>query len=170
IGGLNVVTKNYKWFRGIYNISAPDTFSLSTTELTLNITKEDTFISDINVTVKYNGTAQSLSLFDYGGYIFYNTTVTAPLIVLDSEIPFSWNVTVLQSNGSLYNFTIDSTNRVLNWELDNCTNATIPTLNISFKNISTNDYVNVNLDYVFEYWAHSQPLIIRNFSGVFSII
>lgn len=164
IGGLNVVTRSYQWYRGTYDVSAPQTYSTLTTNLTLNITKNNLFIDNVSVTVSYNNIAEILSQTDYGSFIIYNVTVTAPIVSLDSNIPYSWNITINQTNGDTYNFTLAGNNVVLTFGLDDCTNTTVLTLNVTFKNISTDNYVNVNLDYVFEYRLRSSSLIL-NFSG-----
>ena len=164
IGGLNVVTENYQWYRGTYNVFAPEVYSRFAIDLILNITKNNTFINNVNVTISYNNTYRTFSQVDYGNYITYNATVIAPSVNIDSIVPYFWNITINQSNGNTYNFTITGNNSILSWGLDDCTNGTIPTLNISIKNISTNDYVNVNLNYAFEYQLGSLPYLL-NFSG-----
>lgn len=164
IGGLNVVTENYQWYRGTYIISVPETFGTFTTDLTLNITKNDLFITNVSVTLSYNHTDETLSQTDYGSHIIYNVTLTTPIVSSDSLVPYAWNITINQTNEDIYNFTLAGNHSVLNWGLDDCTNATVPTLNISFRNSSTNDYVDVNLDYVFEYGL-SLSSHIFNYSG-----
>jgi len=104
IGGLNVVTENYEWFRGSTSQSytTPVLTNVSTS-FYLNVTNAST-ISDINARFFYNYTEYSVTKTtsdDYG----FKATITTPSIELGSQtFNFTWNVSINQTDGTQYNF------------------------------------------------------------------
>ena len=152
IGGLNVVTKNYKWYRGDYDVIAEETFSLTTTDLTLNITKNSSYITNITIDLFYNNTVQTgITRTTFFDWIFFNKTVTAPMVSVNTNIPFIWNVTINQSSGAIYNFSISGTNSVLNWALDNCSLYSTHALNFTIQDELNLTSLIADIDGTFNY-------------------
>jgi len=104
IGGLNVVTENYEWFRGstAQSYTTP-VLTNTTTSFYLNVTNTSS-ISDINARFFYNYTEYSVTKTtsdDYG----FKATITAPALTIGSQVfNFTWNVSINQTDGTQYNF------------------------------------------------------------------
>ena len=120
IGGLNVRTENYQWYRGIAIDTNPDLFTLEKQEFVLNMTINISFITNTNATLIYNNTLQELTRIIGSTFVSFNTTITVPDITQDTNISYFWNVTVNQTGNELYDFLIERNSSVENWGLDNC--------------------------------------------------
>ncbi len=141
-----------RWYNGNYTVSAPEGQSLDTSVLTLNISKDDDFISNINVTFTYNNTLQTLvSNTSYTNYIIFNKTITNPDIDSDTNVPYFWNVTINQSDGISYDFIISENQSVLPWGLDNCTLYSTHAINFSFKDETNSSTVTSDITGTFIY-------------------
>jgi len=104
IGGLNVVTKNYEWFRGstAQSYTSP-VLTNTTTSFYLNVTNTST-ISDIDARFFYNYTEYSVTETTSDDYDF-EVTITSPAIALGAQIfNFTWNVSINQTDGTQYTF------------------------------------------------------------------
>jgi hypothetical protein len=104
IGGLNVVTESYSWYRGLTSQSytSPVLTNISTS-FYLNATNTS-IISDINARFFYNYTEYTVTKTTSADYGF-KATVTTPSVALGSQnFNFTWNVSVNQTDGTQYNF------------------------------------------------------------------
>ena len=110
IGGLNVVTKNYRWFKGNYTLdfTTPAT-SESTQTFKLNVSKSVGFVDNVDASFRYNGTYSAVTKNDFLTSSLFTATVTAP--EEEDTFSFIWDVNVTQNNSNQYNFSIvDSQN------------------------------------------------------------
>ena len=151
IGGLNVRTENYKWYRGTYTATAPEASSEESTVIILNMTMDADYISDLNATLIYNHTVATTSKTNYTTYMVFNATITTPSVLADSSINYTWNVTITQPNGGKYNLSISQNQSVLNWGLDNCTLFSTPAINFTIKDEMNSSYVNADITGTFNY-------------------
>ncbi len=143
-----------RWYNGNYTVSAPEGQSLDTSVLTLTISKDDDFISNINVTFTYNNTLQtSISNTSYTDYIIFNKTITNPDIDSDANVSYFWNVTINQSDGISYDFIISENQSVLPWGLDNCTLYSTHAINFSFKDETNSSTITSDITGTFTYSA-----------------
>lgn len=147
IGGLNINTVNYKWFKGSTTLIAPNGFSAGTSTLSLNITKNSTHIPTITATLNYNNTEQTVSSTEYTDYYIFSSSVTAPTISSDVNISYSWEIMINQSNSNQYNFTETANHSVFDWGIDNCSSYSTRALNVSFIEFETDNPININYEY-----------------------
>ena len=151
IGGLNVVTEKYQWYRGTFIDTNPDLFILSTGDFILNLKINTAFITNINATLIYNNTLQEVTRVIGSTYVSFNTTVTTPDITQDANVSFFWNVTVNQTDYGLYDFLIERNNSVENWGLDNCSLYSTHALNFSLQDEMNQSYLMGDISGIFNY-------------------
>ncbi len=112
IGGLNVVTENYNWYRGttIHSFSSSATTE-SVQVFSLNVTKLSGFVEEINTTFFYNNTKRTLTKTEGDEFTFFTTNFVVP----DVEQSFSleWIVNITQNDSNQYNFSINAQQNVL---------------------------------------------------------
>jgi len=160
IGGLNIITKNYLWYRGGYNLITPVAAAGETALLSLNITINDS-IANLDADLFYNGVLQTnLTKQNLTTYITFNNTITSG----DAEtVDYYWNVTVKQGDGTTIRFNIDNTHTVTSWDIFNCTSGNISlTINIYDEDNPTTA-LETDVEINMEYWISSQANT-QNFS------
>ena len=120
---------------------------------------------DIDAVLYYNGTAYPLTKTTYPTHTNFSTIISIPKIldlIRNNTFYFEYNNTFQKGIERIT--TIEYDHIVYKVIIDECINASMPTFNVSVRNKSTNDYSDVNLDYVFEYWV-DDPLYLLNTSG-----
>ncbi len=145
IGGLNVVTENYQWYRGAFTDTNPELSTLESGEFTLNLTIDTSFITNINVTLIYNNTLREVTRVISGTFVYFNTTIKAPEITDNTNISYFWNVTVNQTGESFYDFLIHRNNTVFNWGLDNCTLFSTRALNFTIQDELNSSFLSADV-------------------------
>lgn len=164
IGGLNVLTAYYTWYRGNYSTLAPTGYSYEDSYIYLNVSKESS-ISDVNATLIYNSTSAGTNTKSQSTTLtqFYDT-VTNPSYA--SNNTYYWTVTVMQSDGE--NWTFDTrtfTHMVLSWTLDGCSATSTQVLRFAnyiepFLNTAQNVSYEINI----KYWL-TTPSVYKNYSA-----
>ena len=129
IGGLNVHTEYYEWFRGSTTQTYTDPVLTNvTTSFYLDVTNTSS-ISDIDARFFYNYAEYTVTETTSDDYNFV-ATITVPTVETGSQtFNFTWNVTVTQTDATHYNFSETG-------------NQTITTANI---NITIRDELNQSL-------------------------
>ena len=103
IGGLNIVTKHYSWYRGNYSVTWDSIVTTETNQdFMINISKNLTYVKSIQAGFTYNGTGRTVILTNHTTYSQFDAGFTIPS---DEAIyHFIWNFNVTQTNGQVYNF------------------------------------------------------------------
>lgn len=116
IGGLNIKTENYKWYRGIAQSTFINpTLSGSYQTIYLNCTQDATYVNDLNAHFIYNGTQKDVTKTSSVGYINFASTVWIP--DGNQYYNFTWYVNVTQTTGN-YTFNVSDTQQALKGQLN----------------------------------------------------
>ena len=151
LGGVNIVTEEFKWYKGNYTTIAPKTSSFGNTEtFTLNISRNSTFAVP-NATFIYDGVTFSTTTTDVNpNYIIFSRDLSIPSPTLVSNvINFTWAVNINQSDDSVYFFNITNSVNVSLSLIDNCTDYNNTILVINGKDEETDRDVNLTLNILF---------------------
>jgi hypothetical protein len=111
IGGLNEVEEDYQWYRGSFDntFTTPATTG-STQTFSLNITKKDGFVENVNATFTYNESSKTVTKTEFENYIEFSSSFNLP--EEESTFDLQWSVNVTQNDSSSYQFTINDTQEV----------------------------------------------------------
>ena len=151
IGGLNVRTENYTWYKGGYHMTIPAGLDQVNSTLTLNITY-DSSIAGINASLVYNTTQNPItSRTIYSDYMIFNASVTAPTLTNNSNVSFYWAVNVTQNDANSYNFSLSGLHQVDAFLIDDCTLYSFKALNFTLKDEISTSYVSGDTTGVFNY-------------------
>ncbi len=150
IGGVNVVTQLFKWYRGNFTTTSPNATAFGNTEtFILNITRNTSHVNP-NATLIYDGTEfTTTTTFDDDYVAFSRDLVITQPPSTSEKINFTWSVSIVQSDTSTYHFNISSTINVSESLLDNCSSYNKTVLAISGKDEETDAEVNITLDILF---------------------
>lgn len=165
IGGLNIVTQDFSWYRGNTTLNNPVGTSGLPVTLSLNVTK-DSSILDIGVSFVYNNTVQSLVSEEIRSeYVFFSKEITPPDVSVSSgdNISYFWNLTITQTSGSAYSFLVNANQTVLNNEVALCLAPTFifPVFNVTY--IDQTDDTTISVDNSFSLnFAHTKD---QTFNG-----
>lgn len=119
IGGLNMKSVSYAFYRGNYSLIFPTTFTGEVFSASINLS-DDSLISNISASLVYNGSFQTVV---YDSDFYLSSLITAPSI--PGVYAYVWNLTVLLSDNSTnFSFLVNGTHSVLNWSFGNCSNFT----------------------------------------------
>ena len=108
IGGLNVVTENYQWFKGsTTNIFSSTASAGSEQQFQLNITLDFDLVNNIVAGFSYNGTPRTVTDIVSATSILFDSTFTVPNE--NRTFNVSWTLNVTQRDESFYSFLVNST-------------------------------------------------------------
>ncbi len=112
IGGLNVVTENYQWFKG----STTNTFLAAATsdskqDFSLNISSDFDLIKNITASFSYNNTLKSVTKTNLISSILFNLSFNVPSV--NQTLNFSWDLNVTQRNDNKYSFFLNSSQQLV---------------------------------------------------------
>lgn len=166
IGGLNVLTANYKWYRGNATTSSSGYQYNENGTFTAIVTK-DSSISSISAELHYNSinygsnTKTSTASADTFVDIAINSVIGAP-------IPYAWYVNITQADSTVFTQIINGSHSSVDWNLDNCTNGSFYKV-LSFLIFDEeNPSIRINPmelgEIYMSYWPIS-PLNAKNFTG-----
>jgi len=153
IGGLNIVTENYLWYKGVYNLVAPTGSAGESVLFSLNITTNNT-ISILDADLFYNGVLQiNNTKTNYTKFITFNKTISSGD---PGNVNYYWNITTIQGDGSISRFNLSGVHSVSSWNLTNCSAGNITlTINI-FDEESPSTDLEANVEINMEYWISSK--------------
>ncbi len=139
IGGLNVQSSGFSFYRGIPTLSQSTNFSQLNSTLTITLTKDST-IGDIDATLFYNGsTFSSPTKTTNVNNIIFTQEVTIPTLTDNQTIPYFWNGTVNYTNGDLSRFNQSAIQDAVFWDLDNCSIYSVRAIDFFLKNETGNN-------------------------------
>jgi len=152
IGGINLVTRNYKLYLGNYSATSPIATSYGKTEVfILNLSRNTSYVS-LNASLLYNNIVYDVTTTYNDDYIQFARSLIIPRPSGQSEtISFEWDINVTQQDDSQYNFTVSNSLNVSQSLLDNCSHYNITTLNVTFADFDTDNLIEVNFKYSFDY-------------------
>ncbi len=108
IGGLNIRTENYQWFKGsTSNIFTSPATSGSEQSFELNISLDFDLVDRINVTFEYNDTVRTISRTESASSILFSSTFDVPDV--EETLNLSWIVNITQRDNHNYSFSLNST-------------------------------------------------------------
>ncbi len=112
IGGLNVRTENYQWFKGsaVHTFLDPTT-SGTETSFTLNTSWDQDLIKNITASFRYNGTLRTVTREEQATNIVFDSTFSVPLI--EDIFNVSWEVNITQRQEGQYSFFVNSTQQTV---------------------------------------------------------
>ncbi len=147
LGGVNVITENYEWYKGNYSVTAPDVTTFENTEIfTLNISRNSSFVTP-SAFFWYGGINYATSQTSTSDYIAFTRTLDIPQPSTVSEnITFFWDVNITQSDGGVYSFNISGSLNSSEGLLDNCSNFNSTILRIFGKDEETDLDVDTTLN------------------------
>jgi len=155
IGGLNVNTKLYNWYKGEFNESR-DSVSIvnNNNEFFINVSYNNSFITNITGRFFFNGSEKTVSVDNNSEYYILNSSFITPSVTgLSQELPYYWNINVSQADGSFYDFNVSDNQTVQDFVLAKCNaSITVPGLNYSLRYESNNSLVNGSLSLDIDYW------------------
>ncbi len=160
IGGLNVITETFEWYRGITNVSENSNLPVFQTNFTLNITNH-TSISSITAELLYDGVKfTSPVITGSSDFVLFRQNLTSA----SQNISYEWNVTVTQGDGNISDFIVTATHNILQFGIDNCSTFSEPAFNIFLRDEATNELVTGNATFVFSYHPDANPANIIQLS------
>ncbi len=165
IGGLNVLTKDFRWYRGLINLSESSNLPTYPTNITLNITNH-TSIKNISAELLYDGVTYNPVKTGYPNYIIFRQNLTSAT----NDIIYYWNITVKQDGGNVTSFLKSREHDILTINIDNCTDNNVVGLNFTIYGEDSLDIIDVNITGVFEYWPSENPEFVQNFTIDFESI
>ena len=115
----------------------------------LNINYDSITMSNINATLYYNDTEYYVGTTH--NFTKYVTTATLPDTTLNTNVSLYWYIGM---DGNYYNLT-NYTQQIDNFFLDNCTNGTILSLNISYWNEKNSSSIDIDVSGTFNYTNNS---------------
>ena len=120
IGGLNIVTENYQWYRGNYThtFNNPVT-SKSNQTFILNVSKLSGFVDKVNASFTYNGTARTVIQSIQDESVLFTSNFLIPEV--EQTFDLEWIINITQNDSSVYNFSVSGQQ-----------SAFLSTLNITF--------------------------------------
>ena len=112
IGGLNVVTENYQWFKGsTTNTFSPTATSGSNQVFEINITLDFNLVKNISARFIYNESTKTITRTDFSSNIIFNSTFNVP--DANETLNFSWFFNVTQKNDALYSFSLKTSQELV---------------------------------------------------------
>lgn len=149
IGGLNVRSYNYTWYKGNATLIEDNHISGTAFTLYLNVTRGGD-ISDLNASFSYNGTPMTVSESVGTGHNLYSVSFPSGVTVGNNTlINYSWTVNVTRSDSSTYSFDENSSHYIYYIGLGLCTddayNHTI--LNFTYFDEQDESALTVNATY-----------------------
>ena len=169
IGGLNVNSQNYTWYKGKSTFGGNTVLSGSTTTIFLNLTKWAKISDFKDVSLYHNNTVfTDITNINYIGNSVFSKELSTNLEYGEVDIPYYWNFTAIQTNIN-YSASLDSTQTLSSWGVDNCSNiynlsSNATTLNISFININ-GDTTTVNLTAQINYGTKTYHITQENINN-----
>lgn len=136
IGGLNILTTTHTWYKGTATKTADPAGINESSEILLSLTRHSSQ-DNFSAFLIYNGTTYtSPTKIDDGSTVDWNQTIFSSLY--EGEIPYYWNITYNQTDGSIINFVLNGTQTVFDWGVFNCTGGNVSLiLNILDENYPT---------------------------------
>ena len=113
IGGLNIVTENYQWLKGSVatTFTTPGSSGSSQTYI-LNVSYDKDLVKNITlINFVYNSTQFTPTREDQDTNVIFSSTLTVPS--QEVTLNFSWKVNVTQRDDSIYNFTVNRTQSLI---------------------------------------------------------
>ena len=112
IGGLNILTENYQWFKGsTTNIFLATATSGFEQEFKLNITLDFDLVKNITAQFSYNKTFRTVTRTDFVSSILFDSTFIVPDV--NQTLNLSWIFNVTQRNNAAYAFSVNSTQELV---------------------------------------------------------
>lgn len=119
IGGLNVLSANYTWYKGTEEHTTPKSYQNYPFTLSLNLTFDTNTMYDIDSQLVYNGTLYNVTETNDSNYFYFSKTLMA--MNATNDIDFYWNLTLNQTNNAISKFNITDSHSIKSWTLTNCT-------------------------------------------------
>ncbi|KKN42281.1 hypothetical protein LCGC14_0714810 [marine sediment metagenome] len=117
LGGLNVITQNFQWFKGstnnIFNSAATSGFRQ---EFLMNITLDFDLVKMINASFTYNNTARAVTRTESASSILFNSTFIVPDV--NQTLNLSWFFNVTQRNDAVYSFSVNATQELVSPQIN----------------------------------------------------
>lgn len=149
IGGLNIVTETYKWYKGNYTLNSPKAGLGEATTFYLNLTTDSTQ-DNFTANLIYNNTYYFASKTSGASLETWNVTFTTPNVAENYD--FYWNITYNQTNGDSITFNISESHSVFNWSLINCTDGNISITMSLFNEDAPANQINGSVEVEILYW------------------
>lgn len=148
--GTNIINSSVYTF-SVYNYSyavgyTTPVLETSSQTFTLNITRNSTYISNGNATLRWNSTAYAVNAVVYPTYLWFSKTLTMPSVTNNTNITFNWSYTLQSFNAER---TSDYTQTIYNIDIDDCSTYSIVTLNFSLIEESNNASIAGDMDFTF---------------------
>lgn len=160
IGGLNVLTENFEWYRGITNTTESGSLPVFNTTITLNITNHSS-ITSINAELIYDGVLfTSPNITGFPESILFEQNVTSAT----GNITYDWNVTVTQGDGNLSDFFVTAKHIISEFGIDNCSSFSEPAFTIFLRDEETNELIIGNGTFTFDYHPDINPTDTKQLS------
>ena len=161
VGGTNVNNYTFSWGKGNYSTvyNPKPALTNHSVELSLNLTS-NLFQANFSAFIQFNNSNYTLSQQNYSNNVLFRLNYSVNST--PATYNFTWNVTVVQGDGSVYNATFDDSFIVLDWNITYCTtgNVTIQ-MNTYDEEIPANR-LNTTLELELEYWI-TNPSISKFF-------
>ncbi len=117
IGGLNIVTENYQWFKGsTTNIFNSPATSGSEQQFQMNVTLDFDLVKNINASFTYNNTLRTVTRTDSASSILFDSTFTVPDV--NQTLNLSWFFNVTQRNDAMYSFSVNSSQELISSQVN----------------------------------------------------
>ncbi len=175
IGGLNVATYFYTWFRGSATTTDEDVFSGEPATFTFNVTKDNS-VNFTNITFYHEGAIYNDSTITNttgNNYTLFSITVNSP-IINNSAVKYNWNLSIIQGDNTTYNINVTDNYTAYYWNISfNCsfpTNLTAIRLTSYLENLPTTIY-NTSIDIEVSMWVvntSNKKTINANLTGNYS--
>ncbi len=153
IGGLNIVTETFGWYRGTTSTAESSSLPVFNTTITLNITNH-TSISSIDAKLLYDGVLfDSPNVTGFPEFISFEQNITSA----SQNVTYNWNVTITQGDGNLSDFLVEANHIISNFGIDNCSTFTEPAFTIFIRDEESNELVIGNGTFTFSYHPDINP-------------
>ena len=150
IGGVNIITQTFKWYKGNFSVIAPSITTFGNIEtFVLNISRNTSFVTPTASFSFDDVIYETTSTFN-DDYITFSRILNIPQPSGASEnVSFFWDVNITQSDSSLYSFKISQSINISESLLDNCSAYNRTVLIIFGKDEETDIDVNTSLNILF---------------------
>lgn len=165
IGGLNVRTYRYKWYKGTWDLTEPVGLTRQDAVMRIQLTRNATRLTNVSGNLVYNNTAYQFNKTFYTGSFNLSSSILMPVVDGAKVLPYYWNLT-FTGEGRQYKVLFNDTHTVSDFDInDSCGAGTYKTFNMTFFNEQVvSDKLVASAEYEISYWGGNKAYV-KNFSN-----
>lgn len=163
LGDLNVNTKYYSFYYGNFTETyVNQSVETGAVKFTLNFTKNDTYVNNIDARLNWNGTAYTATRTETSKNIYFEEIINTPLINTtrwNTTFFWNWNATNNATGNNITNQTNSSIQAFHKMVITNCsTGASTQSLNFTSQDELNNRQITSNTEAMVTVWNRTSSL------------